>query len=81
MAGNLGKLFRFGGKKPLKKPTTDTAGSNTSDEDEGYVDPTESCSTQPPGLSSTRQMIPNYPPPRPASSSSPLSTKKLTVIF
>ncbi|XP_047139915.1 SH2 domain-containing adapter protein B isoform X1 [Hydra vulgaris] len=79
MAGNLGKLFRFGGKKPSKKPATDSASGNLSDEDDGYVDPTESCSTQPPGLTGTRQMIPNYPPPRPGSSSSPLTGKKLQI--
>ena len=67
---NFGKFFGLNFKKKpskLVKNQGSTSGQSVddSDDDEGYQDPSYTCSTVPPPLN--RGLIPNYPPPRPSS--------------
>lgn len=68
MAG-IGKLFKFGGKKPPEPPRKDYDGREYSQEgdfdEEGYMDPATCHSAIPPSSGSLSSKMPNYPPPRP----------------
>ena len=61
----IGKIFAIGKRTDKDKRKKEQYNYNGSDEDEEdtveYVDPTETCSTEPPQI-----QIPIYPPPRPA---------------
>lgn len=77
MAG-IGKLFKFGGKKPPEPPRKDydeRQGScdGDSDEDLGYIDPATIHSVLPSSSGSLSSKMPNYPPPRPNHSVVPSS--------
>lgn len=68
MAG-IGKLFKFGGKKPPELPRQDydrrqNSGDGDSEE-ESYIDPANIHSVLPPSSGSLSSKMPNYPPPRP----------------
>lgn len=68
MAG-IGKLFKFGGKKPPEPPRKDYDGRHGSydgdSDEEGYIDPATCHSVLPPSSGSLSSKMPNYPPPRP----------------
>jgi hypothetical protein len=68
MAG-IGKLFKFGSKKPPEPPRKDYDGRDQSTEgdsdEEGYMDPSVCHSVIPPSSGSMSSRMPNYPPPRP----------------
>lgn len=68
MAG-IGKLFKFGSKKPPEPPRKDYDGreqpQDGDSDEEGYMDPTACHSAMPPSSGSLSSKMPNYPPPRP----------------